>query len=99
MILTSNIKKLARDLLEERKEIRGFLILDQQGLVIYSSLSSKTHSELFSALTTDIFQEVKQVSEEFGLEQMKILRLGFDKYLLHIFKVKEFYILLLKIEG
>lgn len=99
MLLKSNIEKLAKKLIEERKEIRGIVILDQQGLVIHSSLTSKAHSELFSALSTDIFQEVKEIGEELGLKQMKILRLGFDKYILHIFNVKEFYILLLKVGG
>lgn len=97
MLLKSNIKKLAKKLIEDRKEIRGVVILDQQGLVIHSSLTSKPHSELFSALSTDIFQEVKLISEELGLNQMNILRLGFNEYILHIFNVKEFYILLLKI--
>ncbi len=96
MSLERDIKRIAEKIVAENDEIQAFLVIDKEGLIIYSSLDQKKHSDIFGALAKDIFEKIKPLGQEMEISSIKALQVKLSDYIFHIFRMQDIYILLLK---
>lgn len=101
MSLERKIKKVAKKVISENEDIKAFLLINQEGMIVYSSISKKSHAELFAALSKDIFKKIQPLGGALGVKKIDIAQISLRDYKLHLFKedikeLGEMYILLLK---
>lgn len=101
MSLEEEIKEIAKKVVSEDEDIKAFLLINQEGMIVYSSLPEKSHSELFAALSKDIFKKIPPLGDALGVEKIEIAQMFLRDYEFHLFKedieeMGKMYILLLK---